>query len=91
MAGQKHDVTAETWDSMIPQIPQNVSEPSHKTLHNTTQPTQPTNQFSSLGVDKMESWMLQFLSSLVLWSDFGGRLPGGITTGRGVCRVAEEG
>ena len=64
MAGQKHDVTPETWDSMIPQILQNVSEAGRKTLHDATRATQPTNQFSSLGVDEMESWMLEFLSSL---------------------------
>ena len=64
MAGQKHDVTPETWDSMIPQILQNVSEAGRKTLHDATRPTQPTNQFFSLGVDEMESWMLEFLSSL---------------------------
>ena len=64
MAGQNHDVPPETWDSMIPQILQNVSEAGRKTLHDATRPTQPTNQFSSLGVDEMESWMLEFLSSL---------------------------
>ena len=64
IAGQKHDVTPETWDSMIPQFLQNVSEAGRKTLHDATRPTQPTNQFSSLGVDEMESWMLEFLSSL---------------------------
>ena len=64
MAGQNHDVTPETWDSMIPQILQNVSEAGRKTLHDATRPTQPTNQFSSLGVDEMECWMLEFLSSL---------------------------
>ena len=64
MVGQKHDVTPETWDSMIPQILQNVSEAGRKTLHDATRPTQPTNQFFSLGVDEMESWTLQFLSSL---------------------------
>ena len=64
MAGRKHDVTPETWDSMIPQILQNVSEAGRKTLHDATRPIQPTNQFFSLGVDEMESWALQFLSSL---------------------------
>ena len=64
MASQKHDVTPETWDSMILQILQNVSEAGRKTLHDATQPTQPTNQSSSVGIDKMESWMLEFLSSL---------------------------
>ena len=64
MADQKHDVTPETWDSMIPQFLQNVSEAGRKTLHDATRPTQPTNHFSSLGVDEMESWMLEFLSSL---------------------------
>ena len=64
MVGQKHDVMPETWDSMIPQILQNVSEAGRKTLHDATRPTQLTNQFFSLGVDEMESWTLQFLSSL---------------------------
>ena len=64
MAGQKHDVTPETWDSMIPQILQNVSEAGRKTLHDATRPTQPANQSSSLDIDEMESWMLEFLSSL---------------------------
>ena len=63
MTGQGHDVTPETWDSMIPHVLENVSPAGRKTLHDATRPTQPTNRFSSLGVDEMESWTLQFLSS----------------------------
>ena len=64
MTGQGHDVTPETWDSMIPHVLENVSQAGRKTLHDATRPTQSTNQFFSLGVDEMESWTLQFLSSL---------------------------
>ena len=64
MAGQGHHLTPEAWDCMIPQVLQNVSEAGRKTLHDATRPNQPTNQFFSLGVDEMESWTLQFLSSL---------------------------
>ena len=64
MAGQKHDVTPETWDSMIPHFLQNVSLAGRKTLHDATRPSQPMSQFFSLGVGEMERWTLQFLSSL---------------------------
>ena len=63
IAGQEHDVTPETWDSMIPHFLQNVSPTGREFLHRATQPTQPTSQFSSIDAGELEGWTLRFLTS----------------------------
>jgi hypothetical protein len=55
---------SETWDSMIPQILQNVSPAGRELLHHETRPGQPTSQFSEIGAGELEGWTLRFLTSL---------------------------
>jgi hypothetical protein len=57
-------VTPETWDSMIPQILQNVSPAGRELLHRETRPGQPTSQFNEIGAGELEGWTLRFLTSL---------------------------
>jgi len=64
IAGHEHDVTPETWDSMIPLFLQNVSPTGLERLQRATQPAQPISQFSSIGAGELEGWALQFLDSL---------------------------
>ena len=64
IAGHEHDVTPETWDSMIPLFLQNVSPTGLQRLQRATQPAQPISQFSSIDAGELEGWVLQFLASL---------------------------
>ena len=64
MAGQQHDVTPETWDSLIPHILQNMSPAGREYLHRATQPAHLTSQFFSIDAGELEGWTLQFLASL---------------------------
>jgi hypothetical protein len=64
ISGQGHNLTPETWDSILPHVLQNVSPAGREFLHRATQLAQPASQLSSIEAGEMEKLTLRFLASL---------------------------